>query len=788
MGAELQVAFEPDAKTPRQRLEQLLSPHGLRVENGPGNRLLVVTAPPRLVGQVVGQGSGEPLAGVRVVLPEIGREARTNRAGEFQLADLAANSYRVEVHLPGFVIGQLSAVEVAPGQATRIDLRLVAVPRSASEIVVMPSIHPPSQPPLRRHLALQRSDLDWAPRFGDDPLRAASSLPSTLNTEASAAFGVRGGRNDEILVQLDGLELLVPYHLQDFDSAISLLAPQTLDSVQLMPSSYSVEYGDRMGGVLDLTTLSPASSIERRLGVTQSEFSFSAAGALAEQRLRWLTAARAGSHHDALERNGREGDPSYWDVMAKVEFSLGGRQGLRFNSLVADDRFEFQQTTESDDNAEQFKTHWQNRYFWLTHSALLRPNLSLETVLSTGRVSHNRSGQAEDETTFDLRDDRDLALAGLKQRWQLALGDRHRWQAGFELRRLRANYNYSNNRRLDSPLAALRSRSEDGNTSLSREFPGDLGAIFVADQLEFGSLELEFGLRADRSRLTDDRQISPRLALAWQSSERTVWRASWGIFHQSQRSYELQVGDGESAFGPAERAEHRGLGFEHRWPAGTRLAFELYDRRFSRPRPRWENLFSPLEIFPELAVDRIRVAPDSGYASGVELGLQGAPGHRLSWELAYAYSVARDHLDGREVPRANDQPHSLRANLGWRLGSAWQLRLAWQYHTGWPTTALSASLETAADGSQSQQPVLGPLRAERLPAYHRLDLRLSRELTLPYGRLAAYVDLHNAYSRPNVRGFDDLEFGSDSTGQPLIESTTVTWGGLLPTVGLSWTF
>jgi hypothetical protein len=78
------------------------------------------------------------------------------------------------------------------------------------------------------------------------------------------------------------------------------------------------------------------------------------------------------------------------------------------------------------------------------------------------------------------------------------------------------------------------------------------------------------------------------------------------------------------------------------------------------------------------------------------------------------------------------------------------------------------------------------VRGERLPSYHRLDLRFGRSWALFGGRLGAYVDLQNVYDRANLRGFENFELGFDAAGRPVVRSDAVSWGGFLPSFGIRW--
>ncbi len=363
-------------------------------------------------------------------------------------------------------------------------------------------------------------------------LRGVTLMPGTAGNDASARFSVRGGREDEVMVLLDGFEVYEAYHLKDYSSALSVVAPETVAGVELLSGGFSAEYGDRMSGVLNVVTLDP-SARRTRLG-----------------------------------------------------------------------------------------------------------------------------------------------------------------------------------------LSALNVRGQGSGTF-------------------------------------------------------------WGHYYRSQRLYELQVEDGETSFSTSERAEHTSVGFEHTFgaPGGEdrrplALRAELYQRRIRDPRPRWENLFEPISKVPELEPDRVRIAPESSLARGLEIFLSGSAGRRVDWFLSYTLSSVEDRLGGRDVPRSIDQPHALQLDFDVRAPWKVDLNLAVRYHTGRPTTAIG-----------EPELVLGPLYGERVPDYFRVDLRASRTFRLSRGELVFFLDVQNLTSRGNVRGFEvDLE-GADG-----VEVSPNSWGRILPTFGVSWTF
>ncbi|MGH9363268.1 MAG: hypothetical protein ACRD2T_15260, partial [Thermoanaerobaculia bacterium] len=195
---EMRVEREPAATDLRRALEELLAPHGLAAREAPNGIVVVVR------GRSPAPG-GAPTA-----------------PGPPPAAEPGAPTPPLD---PAFEVHE--------------------------EIVVTPSrISLLREDPVGL-LGLSREEILTLPHLGDDFFRALSLLPGTSANDVSARFHVRGARDDETQIVLDGQELFEPFHLQDFDSPFSLVAPSTLSGADLSTGGFPARYGDRMSGVLD---------------------------------------------------------------------------------------------------------------------------------------------------------------------------------------------------------------------------------------------------------------------------------------------------------------------------------------------------------------------------------------------------------------------------------------------------------------------------------------------------------------------------------------------------------
>lgn len=782
---EMNVRDVPRSDDPRAILSELLAPHGLAVEEQAGGSLIVVIASPHpgrstIRGSVRSRAALVPLAGVSVGIVERSIETTTDAAGRFEILGVDPGTYTVQARRPGFVIEERAAVLADANASVELSFVLQPAPLAREEVVVHPSRIEVLQQEPAAGFALDRDEVLRLPHLGADVFRTLSLLPGTTANDVTAQFHVRGGRRDEVLVLLDGQELYDAYHLKEFDNALSVVAASGLANVDLTTGAFPSNYGDRMGGVLDLSTVTPSKPRQFRLSVSILNAQLEGSGTIGE-RAWWLASVRRGTTDLAGRLFGAE-DPVFWDAFAKVDYRPMARQSVRVNALRSRDELDFVEGSD-DGEVTRLDTDYDSTYVWLTHQIVLSERLFVDSALSWSGVDRDRRGfENEDEKHFDVRDRRELEVRGLLQSWNLQASDRNFVKAGFELKRFDATYDYFGFRDYESPLALVRPEPREGTFVLRDRFVDDHLGAYVSDRfrpLDF--LTLEVGLRYDRHSIVDDDVWSPRVNAAWGLGRNSVLRVGWGWYHQSQRAYELLVEDGDTTFYPTERSEHWIAGFEHLFLRPGPLVgirAEVYTRRVRNPRLRYESLFEPFERFPEGELARVRVEPESSRADGAELSLQGRAGSRLDWWINYGYATTEDRVDGRDVPRAIDQRHTANVDVNYRLGRNWDVNLAWRFHTGWPTTPVSAE---EIDGELV--PILGARNSDRLANYHRLDARVSRRWQFRRSRLVAFIDVQNAYNRRNTAG-QDVEI-DDERG---LVKKTERWPGIFGSAGLSLEF
>lgn len=668
--------------------------------------------------------------------------------------------------------------------------RLESAPTSATaaaavdEVVVTASRYEWVRIPQASLTRLSEAELRLAPNVGDDPLRTFARLPGMAASDLNAKLNVRGGVADELLVRFDGLRLMNPFHLKDFQSIFSAIDPALVGAVDIYTGGFPVSFGDRMSGVLDIHPVRADAKTRREIAVSLYNASALAAGRFQRGRGDWAISARRGNLDRVLEWSGMNlGEPTYSDIYAHVGRRIGDSMALSASLLRFDDDIELADS----DLEEQARARYRDRYVWMRLDVHPRESLTGSTIVARTEIESVRRGDAEQPgiSRGELDDRREFVVQSLQTDWSWSTPNAAVWQFGAEWRHSDGRYQYQDSAEFDLVFDLPGALDELTRTREIDYRPnGDQYGAYLALRTDLAPpLTIEGGVRWDRSTLSSDSgDLSPRASALYRLSESTSVRASWGRFIQTQAVDELPVSDGVFAFSPAQRADHWLVSFEQRLGEDVDLRIEGYRKHYAQLRPRFENLLNNVVILPELKPDRLRLAPSRARVAGIELSLRSVRSRPLSWWASYTWSQADDLFDDRQVRRRWDQEHSFTAGLGWE-SERWELSLAGLWRSGWPTTTLA--LISSDDGEAVVSADLASTR--RLGAYIDIDARVTRRFRFQDGSsLTAFFEISNALNRRN-ECCTEFEI-DDESEQPELVVESIRSLPLLPSLGVIWRF
>jgi hypothetical protein len=636
---------------------------------------------------------------------------------------------------------------------------------------------------------LSGEEIQLLPHIADDVFRAFHRLPGAAANDFSAPFNLRGGTVDEVKVVLDGLELFEPYHMRTLFNPLSIIDPGIIDNVNVLSGGFTADQGNHMSGVVDITSKWVTTRPVHELGVSFIN-SFARSSGTWGDRGAYQVAARRG-YLDLLTAAATVGNeeftPRYSDVFAKAGFAISDSTSVDTHVLYASDDVKFKNT----DEGEQGNSDSLLKYAWVTFDTELNNRLSWKNVLSTGRVKIHDEGSAKNLPfeNIDRLYDRGVNVSGLQSDLSLRMSGSHLWMFGLRYRHLKADFDYN----IDSfrqsdfynnglPLVIQR----DIDTSRSGD---ELGAYARYRFRPTARSAWEVGLRWDKqtyTNTTDDTQLSPRVNALFDIGEETELRFGWGYYFQPQGIHELQVEDGVTDYFPASRAEHYVAGIRQQFDSGFELQLDIYQKRYSDLRPRYENVLDTFEYTAESDFDRVRIEPGSADSKGVEITLRDRQADSFDWWFNYTLSKADDVIEGVSVPRSWDQRHAVTGSLTWR-GEKWILSLVGRYHSGWPQTPLLVTPILDAGGSVIDfDSDLSQRNQSRYDDYFRLDMRLSRTVELGRGSFQYYVEIFNLLNTEN----QCCVAGHDLTFVPAL-SVSPNYDAFLPffpSFGFVWTF
>ena len=266
------------------------------------------------------------------------------------------------------------------------------LPQFIEDIVVIPSRREVVERSVEGTRHIDATAADLVPVPGSDPSRMVSLLPGVATTEASATFHARGSASRDASLILDGLELYDPYHLSGFQSPFSFVDGRLVDSVDLVAGGFTADRGDRTGGFLAIATASPngQAETELELGTLNGRVAFKAptpVGPVVVSGRYWYPTAA--EDVIAFAEDGLQ--PKFGDVYVKAGLLTTPRTVLTAHALLAS---ESASLTEPDGH-ERVEADGSSASLWVRVIRSWSESLTMDTVVSAGRMSRARTGIAD---------------------------------------------------------------------------------------------------------------------------------------------------------------------------------------------------------------------------------------------------------------------------------------------------------------------------------------------------------------------------------------------------------
>jgi outer membrane receptor for ferrienterochelin and colicin len=789
---EVGIYQDPDVM-----LQDLLRQTGLKVQVKGKRRLIFADDNLErvvLTGFVIHRD--QRLKHVLVSLKDSHRTVQTNEEGFFRFASVPSQKQVLRFQARDFI------------QASHI-----WAPEDTKQLIVLLE----KQPFVSEHIRVARvidsvGDLTPIRRMMEDAeaLLAQNSVARDLFQGLEALAGVeaglgetgvsvRGARPSENLVLLDGIKL---YQIDHAMGHFSALNPDAIGEVALYKGSYPASYGNRLAGVLDVSTRRLQSDrLEGTLGVDRDMAHLSIQAPLGSNIQTMVAVRDAISDDTAISVSERLFSTTFNEERETFE---------EFDYIESARNFDFE-----DQLAHISWTPREDRLFQATYfrgrDATI-DNLSFQaSQFDEAAVDefYNRNGRWGND--------------GASLRWQ------HYWDSKWSSNVLVSQSRFRTNFREDERYNAFNSDEESFdvfewqyflNTEV-KEFSIQAQAKYEWSdhQIEFGAFseriqliyfeelvdEFRFeeptetrltggflqhqwhsgdgwhslvGLRGGRNQATNETFFEPRIALRYDQSKNWQWRMSWGQYHQ----FVLRTSDTASYFNGvpswflAEADELTAATSEH-FQAGMRyqrgsIKFDI-EPYYKEQEGSLSKLVEPLRFFYELNQMKEKYR-------GIDTQLSW---QRDAWSAKAAYSYRHSRVVGNETeeepldyPTDRDRPHVFDANLLWQ-GAVWDFWAGVNWQSGIPYTTPEVVVEDF--GFYVDRFLVEPdeRNTRRLSHSSQLDLRLGYRFK--YKRLRTHISarVENLFDANNpIYRFFYIEDEYEREGAQLIPVSVNDFG------------
>ena len=683
-------------------------------------------------GFITDQNTGEALIGANVFISNTNNGVTTDKNGFYSIVinESINNSIEIIVQYLGYASNQQQII-VSSNQSVILDFELLPanIEIQATEI----KGEKETRQTLTQYSSIKvtQAQLSALPSLAEaDIFRTLQSLPGVLqSSEFSTGLIIRGGNTDQNLILLDGITVYNPSHL---GGIFSNFIVEAIKEANLTKGGYNAEYGGRLSAVLDVISREG----NRKDFKLKTDISLLSAKATAEgpfYKGAWLVSGRRTYFDKVFEALDYTGVPPYffYDI-----------QGHAFTDLTYKDRISISFYNGLDDfeyGPIAIRGDWGNETSSIKYRRLFNEKLIGNFLFAKSKFFVNfglggSSGINEEDTINDQTFSGDLSYF---------LNNNITAKIGYQYKKLKFSYESFFD---DSTLFSLINTPNEWSIYSQIKFVLNKNWI------------VEPGVR-----LNHYDKLYPNLRLGIKYILKTDEFINFSIGNYDQFMFTFQddfnpplldawIAIDESV--NAGKAEHLVLGYE-KYISNYKFQVEGY----------YKNIYNMLTFEDQRASTDGEVSseqlsdiltPSDGEAGGIEFFIQKLKGDLTGW-VNYTLSYSTKEMNGVKYFTNWDRRHVLNfignKKLNNRLLKNWEFNWKFTYQSGQAhTPILGYYLEDMPDSPETiWRSIPGGRNSARYPAYHRLDLGLTKEFKLSKKTKGKFfVQVINAYNRKNI--------------------------------------
>ncbi len=692
-----------------------------------------------LRGVVVDSTNGESLPYGNVLIDELKTGASTDSRGYFMIPSIPAkHTYTVIVSYVGYKTKSLK-VYISPNKITDITVHL------SPSSIQMQTVEKIGQRVIEKNatdIGLQRittKELEMLPKgVESDIFRSLQYLPGVQSTgDVSARYYVRGSPSNENLVLLNGVPIYNPFHAFGMFSVID---PDMINNVEFYKGGFTAEYGGRLSSILNIIT---KDGNKVNFG-TKLSSSFLTGKALVEGPIphgSFIATGRKSYSTQILNKflNDKNAPINFYDLSFKLNYA--NPDFIKGSKFVIHGFSSSDKLLNKDPQIEDLK--WANnilgfRWFQVTDTPLFY-EMDMSWSNFTGDVIPKLSkAKPKNNEVNDIT---------LKMNFTYMYDTKDELGIGLSIKDLDTKLYLQNSQGAVSDIGA-----HGTNLSLFAKYKF----------LRYENFGADIGTRLNLTGLSQAPGSSffpePRVSLTYRIFPQVALKAAWGIYRQelTTLSDENEV---ISLFEPwiiippylkPATAVHYTIGMKADFTSDLSLDIQGY--------------YKLMHNIPTLNDKKaVSTDPDLVSASGVSYGWEFMARYNhdpISLTASYSLSWAYKDVSGWLYYPRYDVRNAVNLLCEVNLGAGWEASAIWIFNSGLPFTQNMGyynrfhfqNFYSAWQIYEGYNPfaILADKNLGRLPAYHRLDLSVTKRFVLSFIKFSLDASIINVYNRKNI--------------------------------------
>ena len=707
-------------------------------------------------GTIYSEDTDTPLVAAAVHCIEINVSTRTDTSGNFQFIGIVPGTYTLSITHPTSETPTTAKVEVTAGDTTQMKIYLGTAVQLETVLVEGQRL-----PPTISRKEMRGSELIRIPSAGSDALRAITTLPGIgVPNDFLRALHIRGSAPGDTRIYLDRTPLSYPFHFGGF---FSTTHSDSIEDIFVYAAGYGAEFGLDSQSVIDIRTRERLN--KKRAGVL--DFNFISPYGFFETKIGEKgyasIAGRFTTYNVILGLFFDWTFPTWSDYHLKFAYQLTEKHHLTLNGIGATDHFDFSDT-------ESEETSRSSAYF---KNGFQAEGIHLRSHLTDRLTSHLSLTRSYNFLNVNFGSDPNQDDAAPSEKFSYAV------QVNVPTYTLREDISYKLTPKLQLEpgfLFAFSPAESSTHTVLPENISSDDEKLVWKEKFDtfhygfqqaegylqarydpLSFLSIALGVRLDYLNLTEELSIQPRGSLSLTLPTMSTLRFAYGRYEQSPFAYQVLKSNGNREL-KSSIAEHYVMELEHALSLQTELKFALYHKKMEKLVTRSINVDALFDDM-DTPITTAYLNQGMGFVNGAEIFLR----HRVNEKFFGWFSYAYTHAERRETPDALYKPflfdntHIVSLVANYSPTPKNDIGAKWQYVSGTAAVPLSTLLMIQDPVTLGMHPLLsdvaGAIAPAAFQAYHRLDLRLSRQRTQWGIPVTEFIEVWNVYNSKNAIQF-----------------------------------